>query len=284
MTATVASTRAELVRLRHWPAVWVLLGVWLLLNLTFGYLFPYLSYRGGGGGFGGGDRSPAELLAQVLPAAFPDAAVRGMPMFGGAIMLTLGALAAGSGYGWGTWKTAFTAGPGRLPVLGGTLAALATVVVAVVAATFVVDLGVATALAAVEGQGMALPPAGDIARWFGGGVLILVMWMFAGVAVGTLTRSPALAVGLGAVWVLAVENLLRGTASLLSWLAPVTDVLPGTVAGSVAAALGARPVSAGGSPGVVSNLDGGPAFALAVAYLMVCAAVTVLVARRQDIG
>ena len=38
------STRAELLRLRKWPAVWVLAVVWLLLNLTFAYIFNYVAY------------------------------------------------------------------------------------------------------------------------------------------------------------------------------------------------------------------------------------------------
>ncbi|HEU4542437.1 MAG TPA: hypothetical protein VFR23_15020 [Jiangellaceae bacterium] len=38
--------------------------------------------------------------------------------------------------------------------------------------------------------------------------LIFGMWTAAGVLIGVLTRSPALAVGLGLVWSLVVENLL----------------------------------------------------------------------------
>ena len=47
MNALVASTRAELLRLRRWPALWVLLGVWVTLNLSFGYVFDYIAYRTG---------------------------------------------------------------------------------------------------------------------------------------------------------------------------------------------------------------------------------------------
>jgi hypothetical protein len=111
------------------------------------------------------------------------------------------------------------------------------------------------------------------------------MWAVVGVAIGTLARSPALAIGLGAVWVLVVENLLRGAGTLLDWLGPVTDVMPGTVAGSLAASLGATPVSeGGGTPGVVTNLSGGPSLALALAYLVVFAVVTGTLVRRRDIA
>ncbi|HEY8482547.1 MAG TPA: hypothetical protein VIL71_22205 [Spirillospora sp.] len=281
LTSLVACTRAEALRLRKWPAVWTLAGVWLLLNVTFGYVFPYLSYRNNGGGFANEGAQPQELLAEVMPQNVDVTVIQGMPMFGGAILFALAALAAGSGYGWGTWKTAFTQGPGRPTVFGGTVAALMGVVVAVVLATFVVNLGIAVTLAAVEGQPIALPAAADLARGLGGGLLILAMWTSAGLAIGTLTRAPALAVALGLVWTLAVENLLRAVASMLDWLAPVTDVMPGTVAGSIAAAAGAGLVSEGGSPGVVDNLAGGTAAVLALAYLVVLLVVTGRLVRRD---
>lgn len=279
MTALTASTRAEVLRLRRWPALWTLGGVWLLLNITFGYVFPYLSYKNGGG-FGNEGADPRQLLADVMPESVPVAVVQGMPMFGGAILFALGALTAGSGYGWGTWKTAFTQGPGRSAVLGGTLAALG-VVVAVVLGTFAIDLGIAVSLASAEGQGIAMPAAGDVARGLGGGALILALWTAAGLAVGTLTRNPALAVALGLVWTLAVENLLRAVSSLLDWLGPVTDVMPGTAAGSIASAVGGNPVSEGGSPGVVDDLGGGAAVTVGLCYLAVFVVITGVLARRD---
>src|SRR5437667_885348 len=146
MSQLLASARADALRLRRWPTVWVLIAIWLLLNVMFTYVFPYLSYRNGTGGFASG-RPRAELLAGVLPDRVPLSVVQGMPMFGGAIILTLGALVAGSGYGWGTWKTALTQGPGRLSVAGGTLLSLGGLVLSMIAGTIVVDLGLAEVLA-----------------------------------------------------------------------------------------------------------------------------------------
>ena len=40
-------------------------------------------------------------------------------MFGGALMMVLGAIVAGNGYGWGTWKTVLTQGPSRRSVVDG---------------------------------------------------------------------------------------------------------------------------------------------------------------------
>jgi ABC-2 type transport system permease protein len=284
MTALLRSTRAELLRIGRWPALWVLTGTWLTLNVLFVYVFDYVAYLTGDSTGPTSGVPTDELLAGVLPAAVPTSLVQGMPVFGGAILMILGALAAGSGYGWGTWKTVFTQGPGRLTATGGTLVALLGIVVALVAATFVVDLGIASALATAESRTIVWPAVVDVARAIGGGVLIFAMWMLAGVAVGTLARGPALAVGLGLVWVLAVENLLRGVGSLLDWLQPVTDVLPGTAAGSVAAAVGATPVSEGGTPGVVSTLAGGTAVAVALGYVVAFVVTTGLLVRHRDLA
>ena len=51
MNDLMNSTRAELLRMRKWPAVWVTLGAWLALALMFGYLFSYLSYKTGDNSF-----------------------------------------------------------------------------------------------------------------------------------------------------------------------------------------------------------------------------------------
>ena len=40
----------------------------------------------------------------------------GFPFFGGVLALMLGVLTLGSEYGWGTLRTLFTQGPGRLRV------------------------------------------------------------------------------------------------------------------------------------------------------------------------
>ncbi|MPZ60977.1 MAG: ABC transporter permease, partial [Propionibacteriales bacterium] len=121
----IASTRAELLRLFKWPVTWVLIGVWLTLTLMFGYIFDYLSYRDAVSN--GNDRLAETMLSQLSLTDVPSTIVAGLPMFGGALMLILAALVTGSGYGWGTWKTLFTTGPGRLTTLGGTLLALVVV-------------------------------------------------------------------------------------------------------------------------------------------------------------
>jgi len=121
MAAILASTRAELLRLRKWPAVWVTIGAWLALAAMFGYVFNYVSYATGDNGFSNEGQTAASLLADLLPANVPAVMIQGTPMFGGALMMVLGALVAGGGYGWGTWKTVFTQGPSRTAAVLGSL-------------------------------------------------------------------------------------------------------------------------------------------------------------------
>lgn len=284
----IASMRAELMRLARWPVTWVLSGTWLALNLTFGYLFTYLSYRSesGGGSVGGmaGAAPAAVLLAELMPDRAPVTAVQGMPLFGGALVLILGAVAVGGGYGWGTWKTVFTAGPTRPTALGGTLAALGVVLVGLTVATFGVDLAASLAVAALESQPVTWPTLADVAQGFGAALLIGGAWLAGGVLLGTLTRGPALAVGLGLVWTLVVENLLRGVAALLGPVEAVTKLLPGTAAGALAGALGA--LSEGepsGTPGVNSLISAPVAVALLAGYLLVFLAATVALTTRRDV-
>jgi hypothetical protein len=281
--------RAEAIRLGRWPTTWVLCGTWLVLNLTFGYLFNYLSYRSGdGGGFAeqvSDETAAAALLRQMLPDSAPVTTVQGLPMFGGALLLILGAVAVGSGYGWGTWKTVFTTGPRRLAALGGTLAALGVLLVGLVLATLAVDLLAAYGVAVAESQPVTWPGLADTARGVGAALLISGMWLAGGVLLGTLTRGPALAVGLGLVWSLVVENLLRGVSGLLGPVENVTDLLPGTAAGSLAGAAGALAQSdPNGTPGVLTTLGGPAAAALLGGYVLVFVVVSLTLTARRDIA
>ena len=276
----VDSTRAELRRMLRWPVTWVLVGVWLLLNALFGYVFDWISYRTGE------TTGPADVgvqLSSLLPAAIPERFADGMPMFGGAVVMILGALAVGSGYGWGTWKTVYTQGPSRAASFGGTLVALLVLVAGLVLATVGLDLALSTLVAVVEGGSTALPAFGALATSYGGGVLILCMWAAGGVLLGVLARGPALAVGLGLVWSLVVENLLRGVANALPAIEGITNRMPGSSAGSVAGALGGADVADGGAPGVLHVLSGPVAVGMTAGYLVIFVAVALALVTRRDL-
>jgi len=283
VAGTIASTRAELLRLRRWPAVWITIGAWMALTTLFGYLFNYLSYKTGDTSFSNEGETSQKMLAELLPGYIPHVFIQGMPMFGGALMMLLGAIVAGNSYGWGTWKTVLTQGPARRSVFAGSLAALSVFVVATVLATVVWCFGLSLFVVVTESQTLVWPSWVDLAESTGVGILVMEMFALIGYLLGTLTRSPALSVGLGLVWVLVVENLLRGVGELLGPVEAFTKLLPGTGAGSLVGSI----VGAGGpdpTPGVLDALSGGQAIIVVVAYLVLTPVLTGWLVTRRDVA
>jgi ABC-2 type transport system permease protein len=281
-----ASLTAELLKVGKRPATWLIAVAWLVLSLLFGYLFPYLSYRGAptGPAAGAGEASAEEVLAEALPANLVPTAIQGFPVFAGALALLLGALSAGSEYGWGTWKTILAQGPGRRAVLAGKLAALGLVLLLVVLATFLVAASASWLIAAVESRPLRWPPLAELAQGLAAGWLVVGMWGWAGMFLGLLVRGTSLAIGLGLVWTLAVENLVRGFASLLAAIEVLQRWLPGTNAGSLAAAVGVPVQGApGGTLGVTTTVDGTQATLVLAAYLVAFTAAAAVLLQRRDV-
>ena len=111
------------------------------------------------------------------------------------------------------------------------------------------------------------------------------MWAAAGVLVGVVTRSPALGVGLGLVWALVVETLLRGISGVLPAIAPVTDHLPGTAAGSLVSALSqTQGGTAANTPGVVDILSGPAATGWLALYVAGFAVLALVLVKRRDVA
>jgi ABC-2 type transport system permease protein len=283
MNALKDTTNAELFRMRKWPAVWVTLGAWIGLALMFGYLFSYLSYRTGDVSFTDEGTTTAQLLANLLPAAVPNILLQGMPMFGGALMMVLGAITAGNGYGWGTWKTLFTQGPSRASAIGGSLLAMMVFVVAAVLVTLTLYFGVSLLIAVTEGQPVVLPGFGAVVRSVAAGCLVLGMWAMAGFFLGTVARSPALSVGLGLVWALVIENLLRGVGTLLGPVEALTHVLPGTAAGSLVGSIIGVGVGGNDTPGVIDTVSGPQALVTVGLYAVILPLAALLIVRRRDL-
>jgi hypothetical protein len=284
MTAVMRSTGAELLRMRKWPAVWITVGAWMVLNSMFGYLFNYISYATGDSSFSNDGTSTASLLRDLLPAGVPDVLVQGMPMFGGALMMVLGAIVAGNGFGLGTWKTVFTQGPSRVSAVGGSLVALTGWVVGIVLATVACDFGFSLLIAAAESEPVVWPSLSAMVEAIGGGVMVLEMWALAGFLLGVLARGPALSVGLGLVWALVVENLLRGVGSLLSWVETATEVMPGTAAGSLVGAIVGPQPGGDSTPGVLTALGGTAATLTVAVYLIALPLLAIVVMRRRDVA
>ncbi len=283
MNALARSTRAELFRLRRWPAFWVTVTAWLLLNALFGYVFDFVTYTSGDSSFSNEGRSRADVLAAILPSGLADTFPQGMPLFGGAIMMVLGAIVAGNGYGWGTWKTVFTQGPSRVATVLGSIAALVVLVAGILLATLVSDAGMSLAVALQQSQDVAWPALSDLARSVGGSLLVMEMWALAGYFLGVVARGPAVSVGLGLVWALVIEQLLRGVGTSLQAVAVFTHFLPGTAAGSLIGSI----VGAGGpdpTPGIIDTLSGGRALVTMAAWIVVLPLASVWLTRHRDVA
>ncbi|MFE9690452.1 ABC transporter permease [Micromonospora sp. NPDC005806] len=270
------SFRAEIVKLVRRPASWLLLAITLALALIFTYLFPYASIAGGTDG-----PNTDRTLPMLLPDHLVGNSLGGLPVFLGSIVLILGVLTVGGEYGWATWKTVLTQGPSRLEVYAGKLLALAAAALVVVLAVFAVGAVSSLAIASAEAQPVHWPAVGDLLTGLGAGWLIATMWAMLGAVLAVALRAVALPVGLGLVWMLAVQNLLSAIAApLLDWVAQAQKGLPGPNAGALAAALGAP----GDTPGVAATVGGGQAALVVAAYLVAFAAVGGALLRRRDIG
>ncbi|HEX7744721.1 MAG TPA: ABC transporter permease [Micromonosporaceae bacterium] len=266
---------AELIKTVRRPASWLLLAVAVVLSLTFTYLIPYAGYAGGTDG-PRADRG----LAAMLPAELVGNSLAGLPVFMGAIVLIFGVLTVGSEYGWGTWKTVLTQGPSRLAVLGGKLLTLAVGALVFVLAVFAAGAIASAVIAAVEAQPANWPSAGDLLLGVAGGWLVAAMWATLGGLLAVLMRGVALPVGLGLVFMLAVQNLLASIAApLLDWVAQAQKGMPGPNTGSLVAALGAP----ADTPGVEAVVGGGQAALVVAGYLVAFAALTAAYLRARDI-
>jgi ABC-2 type transport system permease protein len=279
------SFKAEILKLGKRPATWVLLGVVLGLNQLFGYVLPYSSWLTSDQNFQTEGLNPQAVLAGVLPGELVPTSLGGFPVFVGALVLILGALATGSEYGWGTMQTALTQRPTRLALYGGKLLALAAIVLGVVLALFTLNAVVAGVIATVESRPLDYPSVFELAKGVGSGWLVLGMWCGLGAVLGFAFRGVALPVGLGVVWVLGVENLVSAVAgSLLTALRPLRDLLPGVNAGSLVWSLAPGGGATGEAPpGVTGAVAGGRATLALVLYLAAFAAAGAALIRRRDV-
>ena len=249
-----ASFLAEFLKLRKRPATWVLVLVWATLVILFGYLLTYSFLS-----------APApedlpreqraqqeafneELLATLMPEnLLKNLFVNGSFGVGAAIVLILGALAAGSEYGWGTLKTILTQRPGRLSAFSGKLLALGVILVVFVLVGLAVGSLGSFVVARLEDAAVDWPPLRELAKGMGVGVLIFAVWGSLGFALAVLFRGTPLAIGLGLAYALAVENAIAALPIESETFKNVRRVMLGENTSSVSGYFGS-PSDAFGAP------------------------------------
>jgi ABC-2 type transport system permease protein len=228
-----ASARAEILKLRKRPATWILTGLLLATFALFGYLFGYLFLVREIGGEAAGVAADDDYLGNLLPDQFVASTLSGLAGFGGVFALILGALAVGSEYGWGTWKTITTQRPSRLALAAGKLAGVALVVLALTVACLLVALLASLAIAGLEGEAVVLPSVATMLGGVGASWLVLMVWTAIGVLLAVVFRGTGLAIGLGVAYVLLIEQLVIS----LPLPDAVADVFAATMIGPNAVAL-----------------------------------------------
>lgn len=208
----LAAFRWETFKLYRRPAVWVCIGLLLVLAIGLGYLTLYLvyTYAPTGPNNGGLPRGVTlkDFKIALYPAAFVKYTLGRWDTLGGVFALILGVLSQGSEYGWGTIKTLYTQRPGRVAMLVGKLAALSVAVVILVLALFAVDLASSYVVALLDGKSTNLPAAVDILKGIAAGWLIFEFWAVFGFALATLFRQSALAIGLGLAYAIVIETII----------------------------------------------------------------------------
>ncbi len=273
------SFRVELSKLRRWPAFWALLALWAVLAAIFGYVSPYLAYLTPAAGVSAAQQQVT--LAAMLPSGVVGKEIPGYPLFGGVIALALGALTAGSEFGWGTWTTILVQNPDRVRVAVGKLGALAVAVACQVFVGFGVAGIASLAIAIIQKQPMTAPAAGDLLVGLGVAWLILMAWAALGAALATILRSAALPLGIGFAYLL-IERLVASLADRSDVIATIARLLPGTNAGSLATSV----LPAGfavSAPGMNSLVAGPVAAAVLVVYVVAAGTVTCTAIARRDV-
>ncbi|HSK91873.1 MAG TPA: ABC transporter permease subunit [Euzebyales bacterium] len=209
----MTSLRAELLKLRKRPAVWILSLAMLLVVGLFGYVFLYTVVT----------QMPPEasagmdrllILETVSPANLPGHVLSMVASFGTAFGLILGALAVGSEFNWHTVKTIATQGPRRVALMAGRSGALLIVALTMALMAFAGGAAGTWAITLLEPIDATPPAAAEFAGAVGAAVLIIALWCAIGAMLAMVLRGTGWAIGIGLLYALVVEQVLGGLVPL----------------------------------------------------------------------
>lgn len=241
--------------------------VTLLVALNYGIglaelIWPSIAPRGG------------LDVAILYPANFVNSAM-GAAGLSSAIAMIVGALMAGSEFSWGTFKTALTQRAGRLEAVGGRIVAYLLYAATLTLIIFAMSVLGSTAVAVYESHSITWPAAIDIAKGFGAIWLMLSVSGTLGIALGTLFRQPAAAVGVGLLYGLALQVLIvRFIAGInggqFKWFA---NLFEGENSTALQRSFG----------GPVSDISAGRAVITLLVYVAAYVLITAALVRRRDV-
>ena len=197
----IATIRAEWRKNRFRPAFLVSLGV-VAASTVFVYgIVWYLATH----------PSPGNQQGVSILTLYPDQFVNYVMgiglLLGEAMAVVLGAVVAGSEYSWGTTKTMLTQRPGRLTNWSGRVVVFAAGLGVMAVVLFAVGAASSVVVAAFQHHAITWPAALYIAEGLGAVWLVFIANGAIGLALGVLIRHSAAALGIGLIYVLAVEVL-----------------------------------------------------------------------------
>jgi len=185
----------------------------------------------------------------------------------GVVLLALWAIAVATDYSTGLIRVVVQAYPKRIPLMGGKIAALSVFTFMAATITFLVVVVLARPLARLEGIKVDAWKTDFVSHIFKGYfdfTVVALVWGLIGLMLAVLTRSSAMAIGIGIGFLLVVE-------SLITIVAPdASKYLPGGTLNTLVA---------GGTAG----LSWGAALGLVVLYGIIAIAVSLTAFRTRDI-
>jgi ABC-2 type transport system permease protein len=275
-----ATARAEWLKLRKRPGVWIMTFALAAIVMLFGYVLTYVAIT----------QAPPEALGPtvdrdiiretLVPANLPSQVLGLVSALGVVFGLILGALTVGSEYGWQTVKTITTQRPGRLALITGRAAVLLGMCVLFAAVAFAAGTAGTAVVSQLEPIDRTLPLTADVATAFGVSVLIFSVWCSLGACFAMLFRGTGWSIGIGLLYAFVLELLLgqvlRGR---------IGEVVSQALIGNNVSAL-VRWLSPDGLEAFATvpvDIDPLQAILVLLAYLGVAALVTTVVFARRDV-
>jgi ABC-2 type transport system permease protein len=283
----LAAARAELLVLRKWPAAWGLMLVAPALTLVTYYVVTFVDYLTVTPAQYAQLGSPSQMLPAMLPSQFVIAATEQFSFSAVAPFVVLGAVMAGGDWGRGTIGTSLVSGPGRVRTGAGQALALAVALASSVVATFAVSGAASLVVRALEAHAVnpvdaAMPAAWVIVRGLGVAMLIALAYGSLGLALGTVCRSAAGAIGAALLWTVLIEpNLADLGQQAGGMLKAISNVFPVTSADTLTSLFG----SPGGGAASQMYLPIGPTVAAwtLAGYTVGFLGLTLVLLYRRDV-
>ena len=129
----------------------------------------------------------------------------------GVVLLALWAIAVANDYSTGLIRVVVQAYPKRIPLLAGKIAALSVFTLMAATITFLVVVVLARPLARLEGIKVDAWKTDFVSHIFKGYfdfMVVAIVWGLIGLMLAVLTRSSAMAIGIGIGFLLVVESLI----------------------------------------------------------------------------